>query len=266
MDSLIPLLILTLGFAYIIYATVVCYPLVRRHLMEWYESSSFYFQGRSVTDVFFAQIFNRIGWEFFILSAAAIFGVFGGWIYVGWFAEGQSERADKVGEAFFQPASGFVKLDEAEASGERVFGRSGSSSRYTGEPGPHPQELEEGREAELKAAFDDELIARSLDLIMKWGEGAFLIFAFDEFDGFYIQAVHQSDGIVLEIMGPLFVALREDDNKRLVDLGFRLGAQNFQKLFAREDAYTGVLRKAIREVADIVVPGANKVTCTFAPG
>ncbi|PTM60081.1 hypothetical protein [Phreatobacter oligotrophus] len=269
MDAVVSLVALI----YVIYAAWVAYPLVRRHMMEWYQSSSFFFEGRSVTQVFISQLMNRLGWECFILFCAAVFGAVGGWILVLKWRHDKAQWDGAGRRPFLDPAQGFVSPDGSTPGDERVYGRqSGAGGQAqrddpgkSADPGPHPHRLEDGEEAELRCDFDDEVIARSLDLIMKWGAGAFFIFAFDEYDGFYIQALHEPDGILLEIMGPTYVALDEDVYLRLVGLGFQLVDKNLERRFSRLDAYTGVLRKAIREAAAVVVPGARRVSCTFAP-
>ena len=67
---------------YIVIAGLIMFPTVRRPIMRWYRSQTWYVRGGDPIEVMFKQIGMRFSVESFAFMLACLVGGLGGWIYI----------------------------------------------------------------------------------------------------------------------------------------------------------------------------------------
>lgn len=85
MNETLTMILKDIGILYVLWATFCGVKIVRKPLMNWYNSQSFFVRGSGLVDIFIKHIGFRLSWEGFILVASAITGCLGGAIYTTFF-------------------------------------------------------------------------------------------------------------------------------------------------------------------------------------
>ena len=75
----------TLGIfvlGYVVLAGLVCFPLIRRPIVHWYKSQTWFIHGSGVIDIMLKQIGMRLTVEMLAFGIACVVGPLGLWLYV----------------------------------------------------------------------------------------------------------------------------------------------------------------------------------------
>ena len=104
MNETLIMILKGIGILYVLWATFCGIKIVRKPLMNWYNSQSFFVRGSGPVDIFIKQIGFRLSWEGFVLVASAIVGCLGGAIYTI-FAHSKTQNSSNTPNTSQQPIS-----------------------------------------------------------------------------------------------------------------------------------------------------------------